>query len=456
MAVHRIKKGLRLPITGAPEQRIDDAAAVSRVAVLGADYVGMKPTMHVKVGDAVRRGQLLFEDKKTPGVRFTAPGSGKVVAVNRGARRAFQSVVVELTAEERGGGGETVRFAADTGKHPNELSRESIRDLLLESGLWTAIRARPFGRVAHPEVTPAAVFVTAADSNPLAPDVATVMAGREEDFSRGVAALAKLTDGETFVCTGPGLTPSVPSGGRIRVESFDGPHPSGTVGLHIHTLRPASREKPVWYAGYQDVIAIGALFGGGQLDIRRVVALAGPGIANPRLVRTRIGASTDELVAGETREGEQRILSGSVLAGRIAQGAELGYLGRYANQVAVLPEGREREFLGWLTPGADRFSTVNAFLSRLMPGKRFAMSTSTQGSHRAIVPIGMHERVFPFDIPSTFLLKALVMNDVEQAEALGVLELDEEDVAVLTFVCSSKNDYGSSLRNVLTTIEMEG
>ncbi len=456
MAVHRIKKGLRLPITGAPDQRVDDARAPSRVAVMAADFMGMKPTMHVTAGDEVRRGQLLFDDKKTPGVRHTAPGGGRVVAVNRGDRRALQSVVIELDSEERAGRAGSVRFAEDTGKHPAELAPEQIRALLLESGLWTALRCRPFGRVADPQTKPAAVFVTAMDSNPLAPDVATVLSGQEEDFQRGVAAVAKLTGGETFVCKAAGTELPVPASGSIRVETFDGPHPVGTAGYHIHHLRPASREKPVWYIGYQDVAAIGKLFNGGTLDPTRIVSLAGPGVKKPRLVRTRLGASLDELVADEVHDGENRRVSGSVFSGRTAQGDIHGYLGRYDNQVSVLPEGREREFLGWLAPGVGKFSTVNAFLSRLMPGKQFALSTSTQGSDRAIVPIGMHERVFPFDIPSTFLLKALAMRDVERAEQLGVLELAEEDVALLTFVCASKHDYGPFLRDVLTTIEKEG
>jgi len=322
--------------------------------------------------------------------------------------------------------------------------------------LWTAIRSRPFGTVADPAGRPAAVFVTATDSQPLAPEAAVVLAGQEEHFERGVAAVAKLSDGETFVCQGPGADLPVPASGKIRRETFIGPHPAGTAGLHIHVLKPASRARSLWYVGYQDVIAIGKLFHSGELDPARVVALAGPGVKRPRLLRTRLGAAIDELVAGELNQGEQRVLSGSVLSGRRAMGEAGGFLGRFANQISVLPEGRERTFLGWMAPGGDQFSTLNAFLSRLLPGKRFALDTSTHGSDRAIVPIGMHQRVFPFDIPSTFLLKALVMHDVERAEQLGVLELTEEDVSVLSFVCSSKIEYGSYLRDVLTMIEKEG
>ncbi len=465
MALHKIKKGLNLPITGEPQQQIEDAPAPGRVALVAADYHGMKPTMQVKVGDGVRRGQLLFEDKKTPGVRYTAIAGGKVTAIHRGARRALQSVVIELDDGERAGKADTVRFAADTGKHPAELSGDQVKELLLESGLWTALRARPFGKVADPAKKPHSIFVTAIDSNPLAADPTVVLQGREDDFERGVAALAKLTDGDVYVCTGAGTSwpvPRSPGGGqagdraRIKLEEFSGPHPAGTAGLHIHRLDPVDRRKVVWHAGYQDTIAIGKLFHRGELDVSRVVSLAGPAVTRPRLLRSRVGASTDDLASGETANTETRVVSGSVLSGRTAQGEVHGYLGRYHGQVSVLAEGREREFLGWLAPGASKYSTTSSFLSSFLPGKKYAFTTTTNGSDRAIVPIGLYERVFPIDILPSFLLRALAMGDVEQAEALGALELDEEDLALLTFVCPSKSEHGQKLRNVLTIIEKEG
>lgn len=456
MAVHKIKKGLSLPIEGEPQQRIEDARPPGRVALIATDYHGMKPTMHVQVGDNVRRGQLLFEDKKTPGVRFTAIGGGKVVAINRGARRALQSVVIELDADERVSKAETVRFAADTSKHPAELSGDQVKELLLESGLWTALRGRPFSRVADPATRPSSIFVTAMDSHPLAPDAAAVLAGNEESFERGVVALSKLTEGNVYVCSAPGHKPPVPPVSRIRVEEFAGPHPAGTAGVHIHLLDPVDRKKRVWYVGLQDAVAMGKLFHRGELDVSRVVSLAGPPVANPRLLRTRLGASTDDLAKGETAEVETRLISGSVLSGRTAQGEVLGFLGRYHQQLSVLAEDREREFLGWMAPGSGKFSVTRSFLSGFLPGKKYPFTTSTNGSDRAIVPIGVYERVFPMDIMPSFLLRALAMGDLEQAEALGALELDEEDLALLSFVCPSKSDFGVHLRDVLTTIEKEG
>ena len=457
MSVHRSKKGLDLPILAEPARGIEDHDAPHRVAVLGADYPGLRPTMHVKVGDDVRRGQLLIEDKKLPGVRFTSPGSGKVVAVHRGERRAFLSLVIELSSADktgRVGAADQVSFSSFSGSHPNTLTRDDVRALLVESGQWTALRARPFSRVANPATTPHSIFVTAMDTNPLAPHVEDVLEGRQVDFERGLMVLTKLTEGLVYVCTADESSPPVPE--PCRREVFEGPHPAGTAGYHIHRLDAVDRNKVVWHINYQDVLAVGALFDKGELHLERVLALAGPAVTRPRQIRSRVGASLDDMVEGELAAGENRVVSGSVLSGRKAMGDELGYLGRYHLQVSVIREGREREFLGWLAPGAKVFSVKRAFLSTLLPGKKFAFSTSTNGSTRAIVPIGSYEKVMPMDILPTFLLRALVMGDVERAERLGCLELDEEDVALCSFVCPAKVDYGVHLRNVLTIIEKEG
>ncbi|MEM7050559.1 MAG: Na(+)-translocating NADH-quinone reductase subunit A [Acidobacteriota bacterium] len=454
--MHKIRKGLNLPIEGAPEQTIEDAKSPSRVALMADDYVGMKPTMHVAAGDAVTRGQLLFDDKKNPGVRYTAPASGKVVAVNRGARRALQSVVIELAAIEHGGRAQSVRFKSYSGKPAEALQRDQVRDLLVESGMWPSLRTRPFGKAPAVDSEPHSIFVTAMDTSPLAPDAAVVLAGQEKAFEVGLTALAKLTSGKVYVCKAPGTDVAVPSAGLFEVEEFVGPHPAGTVGVHIHWLDPVFRKKTVWHTNYQEVIAIGELFQSGQLSMSRVVALAGPGVIRPRLLRTRVGAATDELAAGEVHDGEQRLISGSVLAGRKAQGEVHGYLGRFHHHLSVIREGREREFLGWMGPGLNKFSITNVFLSKLLPRKKFAFNSNANGSHRAIVPIGMYEKVFPIDIPPSFLLRALAMRDVEQLEQLGVLELDEEDLALCSFVCPGKYEYGPFLRDVLTTIEKEG
>ena len=460
MRRHQVRRGLRLPIAGAPERSIEDAHPARRVALLAEDYVGLRPSMHVSVGDSVSRGQLLFEDKTLPGVRCTAPAAGTVRAINRGARRALQSVVIEPSrAEREGREPEAVRFDAWSGRDPSGLTDREVRELLLESGQWTALRARPHGRVADPATTPHSVFVTAIDTNPLAPEVAAILEGQEGAFERGLAALARLTPGPVYVCTGPGQRVHPPASARNQVqhEVFEGIHPAGTVGVHIHTLDPVGRGKVVWHIGLQDVIATGRLFETGVLDISRVVALGGPPVQRPRLLRTRTGASTADLVNGDVDGvADHRVISGSVLSGRTAMGGVHGYLGRYHQQVSVLAEGREREFLGWLGPGFDTFSTVRTFASKLIPGRRFAMTTSTHGSPRAIVPIGMYERVMPMDLLPTPMLRALVMHDIERAEELGCLELDEEDLALCTFVDPGKTDFGPHLRRVLDTLRTEG
>lgn len=458
MSLHKNDKGLDLPISGTPEQRIDTAPQPRRVALLGDDYVGMKPTMHVREGDPVSRGQLLFEDKKTPGVRYTSPADGKVVAVNRGEKRRFLSVVIALSTAELGGGtGAETSFSAYTGRSAEGLAEERVKELLVESGVWPELRARPFGRVADPETRPAAIFVTATDSHPLAPRMGPILQQWQEEFEAGLLALTRLTDGPVYVCCSPDDPVEGPEHEQLRHEQFAGPHPAGTVGWHIHTLDPVHRNKTVWYAGLQGVVAIGHLFRTGSIHVERVVSLCGPAVRDPRLIRTRLGAAVEDLTRGEIVDsGEVRQVSGSVLNGRSASGDVVGYLGRYHQQITALAEGGRRDFLGWLGAGLDKFSAVNTFVSRLAHGKRFDFTTSRQGSDRAVIPVGTFERVFPFDIPAVVLLRSLAVHDIEKSEELGCLELEEEDVALCTFVDPGKNDFGPHLREVLTTLEKEG
>lgn len=458
MALHKIKKGLDLPINGTPEPAIHDGAEVDTVAIVATDFVGMKPKMLCRVGDEVKRGQPLFEDRKAPGVLHTAPGAGKIIAVNRGARRVLESVVIELTEAERAGrNDEQITFAAYTGADIQSLSREQTVALLVESGTWTALRTRPFSQVPVPDSTPHSIFVTAMDTRPLAGDVDMVIAERDEDFQSGLAVLTKLSD-RVFMCKAADSS-SLSTTPGVTVEQFAGPHPAGLPGTHIHLLDPVSRKKTVWHINYQDVIAIGALFTTGQLDISRVISLAGPPVKNPRMLRTRQGAATAPLVEGELEDGELRIISGDVLSGRKAMGDNFGFLSRYDLQISVLKEDREREFIGWLLPGANRFSTVDTFLGGILArvgGRRFNFTTTTYGEHREMVPIGMYERVMPLDIIPTFLLRSIVTEDIERAEKLGALELDPEDLGLCSFVCPGKQDYGNDLSKLLETIRKEG
>ncbi|MFT4574386.1 MAG: Na+-transporting NADH:ubiquinone oxidoreductase subunit A [Marinomonas primoryensis] len=443
----KISKGLDLPISGAPTQVIEMAAAVRTVAVIGPDYHGMKPTMLVKEGDRVKKGQVIFTDKKMEGVKYTAPASGTVTAINRGERRVFQSVVIRVEGDE------SETFAAYSGSELKSLERNKVVDNLVESGLWTAFRTRPFSKVPEIASAPSSIFVTAMDTNPLAASPEVVLADQAEAFADGLTVLVRLTAGKVFVCKAPGT--KIPTTSDVTVEEFSGVHPAGLAGTHIHFLDPVSDKKTVWSINYQDVVAVGKLFVTGELSVERVISLAGPQVKSPRLVRTQVGASLEDLVAGELADGESRVISGSVLSGRTASGP-FSYLGRYHNQVSVLLEGRERQMMHYLRAGVEKHSVMNVFLSKLTGKKSFDMTTTTNGSDRTMYPVGSFERVMPLDILPTQLLRALVVNDTEQAQKLGALELDDEDLALCTYSCSGKFEYGPILRDCLTLIEKEG
>jgi len=442
-----IKKGLDVPVQGAPQQVIHDGPTIKTVATLGEEFVGMRPTMFVKVGDRVTKGQVIFEDKKNPGVKYTSQAAGVVKEINRGEKRVLQSVVVEVDGDAK----ET--FASYPANELASIAREDVVKNLVDSGLWTSLRTRPFSKVPVIDSTPAAIFVSAMDTNPLAANPEVIIAEQAEAFQQGLTILSRLTDGEVFVSKAPGA--NIPVDSNATVTEFAGKHPAGLVGTHIHFLKAANAERFVWHVGYQDVIAIAKLFTTGELDSTRVISLAGPAAKNPRLVRTVLGANTDELTAGEVTEGELRVVSGSLLMGATATAVH-GYLGRYHVQVSLILEGREKEFIGYMYPGPNKFSVTRAYMSHFFPKKLFNMTTTTNGSERAMVPIGNFERVMPLDILPTMLLRDLVAKDTDTAQQLGALELDEEDLALCTFVCPGKTDYSVLLRDCLTTIEKEG
>lgn len=445
----RIRKGLDLPISGVPEQHVTTGASIHHVAIVGDDYVGMRPAMLVQEGDRVIKGQALFEDKKNPGVMFTAPASGTVVAIHRGERRVLQSVVIQIEGDEKR---EFARFdAADLAT----LSHDVVQTQLLESGLWTALRTRPYSKTPVPGTVPAAIFVTAIDTNPLSADPQPLILAERKAFDAGLAVLTRLTPGKVHVCQACGGKLGGHPQGQVAFNEFAGPHPAGLVGTHIHFLEPVSLTKQVWHVNYQDVIAIGKLFTTGELCAERIIAIGGPQATQPRLVRTLLGADLTALLAGETKEGENRIISGSVLSGRHATGP-MAWLGRFHLQVSVVLEGRDKELFGWVLPGAEKYSVTRTTLGHFLRHKLFNFSTSTNGGERAMVPIGNYERVMPLDILPTVLLRDLLAGDTDGARALGCLELDEEDLALCTYVCPGKYEYGPVLREVLTRIEQEG
>ncbi|WP_022962375.1 Na(+)-translocating NADH-quinone reductase subunit A [Halopseudomonas pelagia] len=443
----KIKRGLDLPITGSPEQTIEDARPARSVAIVGFDYHGMKPTMEVQEGDRVKLGQILFSDKKTPGVIFTAPAAGVVSAVNRGDKRVLQSVVIDVDGDE------AVSFDAYDAASLGSLEPQKVREQLIQSGLWTALRTRPYSKTPAVDSEPHSIFVTAIDTNPLAADPAVVLSHYAAEFENGLKVLARL--GNIWLCKAEGASIPGENLDGVRSESFAGPHPAGLPGTHIHLLDPVSETKTVWQINYQDVVAIGKLFTDGKLWTERVVALGGPQVEKPRLLRTRLGANLDELTAGELKQGSNRVISGSVFGGRQAQGP-VGYLGRFHSQVSVLAEGSERQMLHYLRAGVDKHSVLNVFVSKLKSSKLFNFTTTTNGSPRAMVPLGNYEMVMPLDILPTQLLRYLIVGDTDMAQKLGCLELDEEDLALCSYVCAGKYEYGPILRDNLALIEKEG
>ena len=467
MAEFHIKKGLDVPITGAPKQEVSSGKSIDHVAIVAADFVGMKPKMLCEEGSVVKRGQPLFEDRKNPGVLHTALGAGTVVKINRGAKRALQTVVIELNENERAGTPSADDLHPFESYKEGEYTADELEALLVESGMWTSIRTRPYSR--NPEIgsRPNVLFLTCTDSEPLSGDSDVILAGQEDDFARGAKALASLSP-KTFLCVGKGSKiPDVPG---TEKHVFYGKHPHGLVGTHMANLYPVSRKRIAWHIHLQDIIAVGHLLRTGVLKAERIISIAGPTVTNPRLVTTRVGANTETLCAGEFEDGEEtyishghektgrthRIVAGSAVSGRTAQGDIHGFLGRFHRQITILKEGREREFIGWMLPGGNKFSTIPIFLSSLFGKKKFAFTTTTNGEEREMVPIGMYERIMPLDIMPTFLLRAMEIGDLERAEQLGALELDEEDLALCSFVCPGKQDHGIHLRTTLDAIHKEG
>ncbi len=449
MKKFHLTRGLDIPLAGAPEQTISYGPDIQHVALLGDDYIGLKPTMLVRENETVKLGQPLFTDKKNPGVVFTSPGCGLVKEINRGPKRKFESLVIALAGDD------ATAFRGLDGRDAEAVPPEEIRTTLQESGLWCGFRTRPYGKIPAVEACPSSLFITAIDTAPLAADPQVIIAEHQEDLSLGMKLLCRLLSVPVNLCVADGADLTGIDTELVNLFSFSGPHPAGLPSTHIHFIDPVQAGKQVWHICYQDVIGIGHLFRTGRIPTERVIALGGPGVSNPALARVRVGASVSELCRGVLSETpDYRVLSGSVLDGRQATGAH-AFLGRYHRQVSVIPEDSGRGFLSWYRPGGDRFSITRLFLSAFLPEKKFVLNSSTWGGERAIFPLGTYEKVMPLDIVAISLLKSLAVGNIEKSEALGCLELVEEDLALCTFVCPGKNVFGPMLRNILTIIEKE-
>jgi Na+-transporting NADH:ubiquinone oxidoreductase subunit A len=431
----KIAKGLDLSLGGEPEQSVHPGPDIRHVALLGEDYIGLKPRLLVSEGDVVARGQPLFIDKRDPDISYCSPAQGVIAAINRGPRRVLDSIVVRLEDS----GVEDIRFDPLSDEQRDTIGHRQVLERLQQSGLWRAFRTRPFSRVPLSDSSPNAIFVTATDTRPLSADPAVVVRTDSESFISGLRLLSLLTAGPVYLCTGPGWDIETPDINQLERVTFSGPHPAGLPGTHIHKLYPVDTDRVAWQIDYQDVMAIGKLFTEGTVPTSRVVALGGECLVKPRLVKTLLGASTNELLADGFRQCDGcRVLSGSVLDGRAASD-NLAYLGRYHNQVSVIPEGGERRLFGWL--GKNR---------------RHRRSTSQNGRFAGMIPVPVFEKLMPLDILPSVLFRALLVKDSDQAQALGCLELDEEDLALCAYMCPAKTDYGHALRINLDQIEREG
>ena len=457
----KIKKGLDLPIMGAPKEELDLSKNSKSVAVVGFDYMGMKPTMDVKEGDAIKVGQRLFGCKKNEGLIFTSSAAGKVTQVNRGEKRAFQSIVIELSDNQDHQG-----FNSYKGKGSEAFSYTSdqMKSLLVESGEWRHLRCRPFEKVAEVGGEAASsIFVTAIDTNPLAPNPVFIISQFEKEFKEGLLALSNLSKnsknskGKIYLCIEKKADVVAQSMSEVETVTFSGVHPAGNPGTHIHFVDPVHLGKVVWHIGYQEVIAIGHLVLTGELMTDKVISLAGPIVKNPRYLKVKRGANLSDIVEGEIKEGfNPRVISGSVFNGRKSDQGPFDFLGNYANQISIIEEDTKREFLGWHSPGFNKFSLKGIYVSALNSSKKFNFTSTTNGSKRAMVPIESFEKVMPLDILPTQLLRALEARDTDTAIELGALELAEEDLALVTFAAPGKIDFPAVLRENLTMIEREG
>ena len=418
----RLRKGKTINLGPSPGNTQVIARTVRNVGVMARDYPGVIFDLRVSEGDQVRRGQLLCVDRNRPEIAFVASVSGRVHQIRRGARRRIETIVVNVEDDEG------IRFGVNAAAQNDG----ALRDLLLKSGAWLGFRTRPFGRIPDPADRPSAIFITATDSNPLAPDAAHVLRPLMDSFRRGAQALSRLTDGPVFVCQAPGSS-LIDSSKTLRVVRFSGPHPSGLPGTHIHHLWPVSNQRSVWQIGYQDVAAIGTLLASEQVATTRTVSVAGPGVRSPALVCAPLGAELADLLRRLRTEGDasaQRLISGSILTG-----SEARFLGRHDLGVTVLNRN---------APPVQTRSALWQMLDRLP----FAAPRATQ-------PSEAFERLFPFDLLPVPLMRALAVGDIETVERLGGLELLEEDLALLSWRCPSGTDYGQLLREMLDAFHQE-
>lgn len=446
----KLKKGYDIKLVGDVSANTGSFDAPKTYSVKPTDFVGLSPKLKIEVGAEVKAGTPLFFIKEMPEVIITSPVSGEVIEINRGAKRAI--LEIKILADSR------MAYEQFATSNPEGMSADAVKQALLSSGAWATIKQRPFTKIANPAETPKNIFISGFDSSPLAPDYNYILNGRDEDFQWGINALKKLTEGKIYLNlkAGSQACSAFTNAKGIETNSFSGPHPAGNVGVQIHHISPISKGDIVWTVNPEDVANIGKLFREGKYEADRTVALTGSEVnENARkYYKMKAGACIETLLSGNVGAGHNRVISGNVLTGsKVGSG---GYLGFYDHQITVIPEGEDAEFLGWLIPTYSRPSISKTFLSYLTPNKKFKVNTNMHGEERALVVTGEYEKVLPMDILPQYLVKAILANDLEAMEALGLLELDEEDVALCEFVCTSKMPIQKLLREGLAVLEKEG
>jgi Na+-transporting NADH:ubiquinone oxidoreductase subunit A len=443
----RLKKGLDIRIKGEAEKVIATGVMSTIYGVKPVDFPGLTPKLNVKAGDKVLAGSPLFHDKIRQEIKFTSPVSGIVRSVSRGERRKLLEIVIEKEGDE----------FIDFGKaDPSTLSREKVKETLLNSGLWPAVRQRPYHVVANPADLPKAIFISGFDTSPLAPDYNFIMDNSSVTFFKsGINALKKLSDGEINLVLNASVSSSeiLKKAADVDISHFSGPHPAGNVGVHIHHLNPVNKGEVVWVVNLQDVLAIGRLFEEGIYKHERIIALTGSEVLHPQYFKVRSGESVSGLVSNNVKKGNLRYISGNVLTG--TQIVADGFLGYYDSQVTVIPEGDYYEFFGWMMPGINKFSFSKTFASSLLPKKSYSMDTNFHGGERAFVMTGQYEKVVPMDIYPMQLLKAILAEDIDMMENLGIYEIAEEDFALCEFICPSKIEIQSIVRKGLDLMMKE-
>jgi Na+-transporting NADH:ubiquinone oxidoreductase subunit A len=442
----KIKKGLDIQLVGEAKKSLTEVSSRT-YASKPINFIGVFPKVLVHEGDEVKAGTALYYDKYNDRVKFTSPVSGKVQEIRRGPKRVLLEIVIQAA--------NTMEYLDFGSADPNSLSKEQVTEKLLESGVWPVIRQRPYSTIANPDDSPKAIFISAFDTHPLAPDYNFIIEGQEQHFQTGLDALKKLTDGTVHlnIPDKPETSTVYQNARGVQINRFLGPHPAGNISTQVSRIDPINRGETIWYLRPQEVVTIGRLFLNGKYDATKIFALTGSGVKNPAYFKSLNGVCIDTMTKDNVKEGKNRYISGNTLTG--AKIEKLGYVDFYDSQISVIPEGDYYEFFGWAMPGFNKFSFYTSFFSWLRPRKKYSLDTNLHGGERAFVMTGKYEQVFPFDIYPMQLIKAIMIEDIDQMENLGIYEIDEEDFALCEFIDTSKTEIQAVVRKGLDLMRKE-